>query len=228
VANLPEDAWSFLSFLIGFSVYILLEALLPASVILSLLAILFVLGILLWTRFAKGQRGQALWVSFNSAFWFGILPLSFASTIRHDRNLLLCVLVLLLLHAGLVIFVDSWRKMATAYFILGWIACFLWPGGALLGGRTLKLLGIGGGIPVTIRVKVVAPNQSQTVAVDKSGCLLLALGGDVYFAPKRIAKKFDCPPEPSTPLYQQQWPTTCKQCVRYGRTDVLTISRGSY
>jgi hypothetical protein len=219
----------FLSCALASLICVSLEALVPASLVGWLMLVLTGIFILVWTRLAKGKvaRSDAVLWSLSSAVWF-LLLLLLPSTTGQDRGYLPWMVAFLILHVTIVRFVDSWRRMVAAYLSLGLIACVTWPGAAFLGGATLKALGLGGGIPVTIRVKVVPPNRSDAVAIDQSGCLLLALGADVYFAPKAISKKSDCHTEPNSLLHPSAWPLPYEQCIRYARTDVLSITKAPY
>jgi hypothetical protein len=105
-------------------------------------------------------------------------------------------------------------------------AILFWPGGAVLGGATLRYLRVGGDIPVSLLVKTYEPGSAQTTAKVVSGCLVLSFGNEV------LLRSIDFPSEckslravnPFRPQETQRDPKPYEGIRRFARSDVLTFS----
>jgi hypothetical protein len=92
------------------------------------------------------------------------------------------------------------------------------------GGFALRILGIGGDLPVSLSIKETPHGSSVAVARQVTGCLVLATSADIFLRPD--VPRRDCHPKDQyeTLLHQAAPTIAYHELVRYARTDVLTIS----
>ncbi len=118
---------------------------------------------------------------------------------------------------------DLTRALA-AYVAFLMVISILWPGLGFVGGSTLRYIGIGGGIPVSIRVRSYGRTGTVSGTYEMTGCLLLMTGGDVLIRP--TVKSFDCKLHPhfmnGAGLTSIE---TYSRVERYPRADVLRVSK---
>jgi hypothetical protein len=100
----------------------------------------------------------------------------------------------------------------------------VWPGRGFLGGLTLRYIGVGGDIPVSIRVKTYNRTGAVSGVDDVTGCLVLMMGGDVLI--RSTPRVLDCRLHPQL-MGGQSLATieTYSRVERYARADVVRISK---
>ena len=135
----------------------------------------------------------------------------------------LCVAVPLAIHALMVMLVTNWKR-ALAFYFLTLVVLYMVPGLGFLGGLTLRYLGIGGAIPVSIRVKAYGRTGTVSGVDEMTGCLVLMTGGDVLIRP--TGQILDCKLHPQLMGGQSLRPiATYSRVERYARADVLRVSK---
>ena len=136
----------------------------------------------------------------------------------------LCVLIPLVVHFFTVWRVTDWKAALALYVVILLIITFVWPGSGFLGGLTLRYIGIGGTIPVSIRVKTYARTEGISGVDEITGCLVLMTGGDVLIRPTE--QKLDCKLHPQSMTGQTlNLIQTYSRVERYPRADVLRVSK---
>ena len=137
---------------------------------------------------------------------------------------LIGVVIPLLLHVGIVTVVTDWKKLLLAYLLSLTVLAFIGPGLPFLGGASLRLLGIGGSIPVMARIKSYGKSGTVSGAEEIQGCLILMTGTDLLIHPTN--KRGDCKLHPMfIPHVQKGTASTYSLVDRYPSSDVLRISK---
>ena len=113
--------------------------------------------------------------------------------------------------------VNRWKTLLAVYAIFVLSLLFVWPGASFFGGAALRVLGIGGGIPVSILVRVTQPGDSQPTTIERLGCLVLEMGGDILIKP--MADIHDCKLNRKFGL-GNEWESTYTGVERYSRSDI--------
>ena len=112
-------------------------------------------------RYVTGYRkfGDVVWgilfslVSFSGQFLFiGAITEQAYPHMNAWGVAFMCVGVPLAVHGLIFTYVTDWKKALRVYVLI-LVVLSRWPGLGFLGGLTLRYMGVGGGIPVSIRVK---------------------------------------------------------------------------
>jgi hypothetical protein len=97
------------------------------------------------------------------------------------------VALLILLHWLMNMAHVSAKRVLAATAILATFAMVAFPGAPFLGGVTLRLLGVGGNLPISLVVRSIEPNQIEAKAKEVTGCLILQTGQQVILRPAHTA-----------------------------------------
>lgn len=120
-----------------------------------------------------------IWFSFMSEFFVllpGVRDLQ-VTTLGYVLTWAIFGLILALFYSMLVSVKGRIERLPLALFFFTLMAAIFYPSFA---GRTVvRMLGIGGGIPVTFLVRTMRVGGSTVVAEERSGCLILNVGGQV-------------------------------------------------
>ncbi len=189
-----------------------------------------VLYLLIWRFTRYGKLDFVLWSSMTSMGSFLALLLIILAVIGQVNpnipawGIALCVLIPLVVHFFTVWRVTDWKAAVALYVVILLIITFVWPGSGFLGGLTLRYIGIGGTIPVSIRVKTYARTEGISGVDEITGCLVLMTGGDVLIRPTE--QKLDCKLHPQSMTGQTlNLIQTYSRVERYPRADVLRVSK---
>jgi hypothetical protein len=136
----------------------------------------------------------------------------------------ICVLIPLAAQVLMVTLVTNWKRALAAYLLILIVLSGIWPGLGFLGGLTLRYVGIGGGIPVSIRVRTYGRTGTVSGVEEISGCLVLMTGGDVLIRP--TPRILDCQLRPQFEHGQSLTSiATYSRVERYARVDVVRVSK---
>ena len=144
-------------------------------------------------------------------------------------GMLICIGIPVCIHFLTVSVLRDWKARGAAFVtLLLWM--MLWPGLAYLGGASLQYIGVGGGMPVSIRVRSTAisdtvPSATNvSTATDMTGCLVLMTNSDVLF--RRTERAIDCKLHPVVMGGETLTPVqTYSRVVRLQRADALRVSK---
>ncbi len=151
--------------------------------------------------------------------WFSTLVSLFSY--ERSKSVRVFILGCMLVPPLIATLVDTWKTLLLIYASLVFGFLFLWPGAPFLGGLVLRMLGMGGEIPVSIIVKATPPGDSQPKAIELSGCLVIAMGGDVLLKPTTDIT--DCKLHWKFGFANESEFATYKTVERYSRSDIVKI-----
>ncbi len=146
-------------------------------------------------------------------------------TIGQNVAFFLCLSLLLGLHY-LLIAADR-RTVVVLFCGLSLFLTLLWPGPEYWGGATLKSLGIGGEIPVTLLVKTLEIGKTEEISLQVPGCLILLTGNQVLIRPTADIATCSLRSKVRTPFAIPEVSPPFKGLESYNRADVLRISEFS-
>lgn len=124
----------------------------------SFMALVWVLGVF---QVVDSIRSQTTQFSYIKSPYFSLLFLA-----------LMLFLYFFLTHVRVVI-----TRVPFAFLFLALMFVIYAPGYA--GGLALRVLGIGGGIPISLTIKTMQPGTQETVAKTKTGCLIIKSGSEI-------------------------------------------------
>ncbi len=159
-----------------------------------------------------------------SLSWLSAMFLLFS---RADLSIGSTFTILFLLHFVLAL-IDTPATILSVAAAL-FICSFLFPGWEYLGGKTLRLLGQGGSMPVTLLAKSMDEGSDKIVAKPVNGCLILATDQEVLL--QRADTSKDCSlrtrsfvnkPDKST---ESQNSAAQRPLLRLLRSDVIQFSK---
>lgn len=131
--------------------------------------------------------GASLMQSFISFMWHLFLVLVFympylsSSSQKITGNTIMYGCVLVFLH--FLIMHISLNFVIYLFGMLLLLVSAFYPGPASLGGATLRALGAGGGLPASILLKTMIADKGESVAKQKSGCIVISIGSQFMFFP---------------------------------------------
>jgi hypothetical protein len=183
-------------------------------------------------RYVTGYRkfGDVVWgilfslVSFSGQFLFiGAITEQAYPHMNAWGVAFMCVGVPLAVHGLIFTYVTDWKKALRVYVLI-LVVLSRWPGLGFLGGLTLRYMGVGGGIPVSIRVKNYGRTGTVSGVDEMTGCLVLMTGGDVLIRP--TDRILDCTLHSQFMIEQSRSSIqTYSRVERYARADVLRVSK---
>ncbi|WP_149472421.1 hypothetical protein [Roseomonas genomospecies 6] len=144
-------------------------------------------------KWHQGLLGTIYFMLFaNTSFlmWLSFVPILFPKAFVSSLNLsdlasgalfLGAFLLTFFIHLLLTRGEPSLRRIAAAGVGVAVFLIMVYPGGSMLAATALRMLGFGGGMPVTITVKRLDEGKGIAEARKLSGCLILQTGSAVVF-----------------------------------------------
>ena len=192
---------------------------------------LLIYGWICYRTHQHKKLGDVLQSSLHSISSFMILLLIVLAVIQQVnphmnlwRASSFCVGVPLVIHVLTVRWVINWKTALALYVMIVVFLSIMWPGLGVLGGSSLRYMGIGGNIPVSIRVKTYGRTGAVSGVDEITGCLILMTGSDVLIRPTQ--RVLDCKLHPQF-MGGQSFATveTYSRIERYMRADVVRVSK---
>ncbi|TWA89851.1 hypothetical protein FBY14_105149 [Azospirillum brasilense] len=163
-----------------------------------------------------------VWLSFVPMFLSKIFDaFSDLSDLVSGTLFLGAFLFVFALHALLTRGEPSLSRIAAAGVAVAVFLVMVCPGGSVLAATALRMLGFGGGMPVTITVKRLDEGKGIAEARKLSGCLILQTGSAVVFKIEAADAK-RCRPE-MRPLEPFRPASPYEGIIQFQRTDVTEI-----
>ncbi len=176
----------------------------------AFMAMIWIFGVFQVVDSIRNQTTQFAHIKESTfSFWFLVLMFFLYFFLTHVRVMII--------------------RVPFAFLFLAFMFIIYAP--AYAGGLALRVLGIGGGIPISVTIKTMQPGTQETVAKIKTGCLIIKSGSEIIIrttdnmAPKSCNPSIFINPSMESagriPMFSQVEVFPTSQIIQINKLDVI-------